>query len=141
MTTPLREAARRGAVVYDPPVVDEPLDSDRRFVLRALVCLAPAVACARTDTATTRPLELPPAPVPAAVATLGTRYLAEHPEDADREHLRRALGLDAPGSEATRLARIDDALRRDLETGDVVDLEGWQLTRTECRLYALAALS
>ena len=71
---------------------------------------------------------------------LGQRYLDAHPEDADRETLRRALGLDPSDSEATRLARIDDALRRDLEAGNVVDIEGWQLTRTECRLYAAVAL-
>ncbi len=121
--------------------MDEPLDRDRRFVLAALACLVPTIGCARTTaSATSPPLSLPRAPIPEAIAVLGRRYLADHPEDADREALRRALGLDPSDSEATRLARIDDALRRDLAAGDVVDLEGWQLTRTECRLYAAVAL-
>jgi hypothetical protein len=111
-------------------------------VLRALACLVPAMACARTSTdATTPPLSLPHAPVPAGIALLGQRYLDAHPEDADRETLRRTLGLDPSDSEATRLARIDDALRRDIESRDVVHIDGWQLTRTECRLYALVALT
>ena len=111
-------------------------------MLVALACLVPVMACARTSTsATSPPLRVLSAPIPVAVATLGKQYLAEHPEDADREGLRRALGLDHALPEATQLARIDDAVRRDLETGDVVELEGWQLTRTECRLYALAALT
>lgn len=126
---------------YNRPVVDEPLDRDRRFVLRALACLVPTLACARTTTsATLPPLALPSAPAPEAIAELGRRYLDAHPKDADRETLRRALGLDPSDSEATRLARIDDALRRDLDAGNVVDIEGWQLTRTECRLYAALAL-
>lgn len=110
-------------------------------MLRALACLLPTMACAKSATATTPPLSLPPTPIPAAVVVLGQRYLAAHPEDADREALRRALGLDRADPEATKLERIDAALRHDLETGDVVDIEGWQLTRTECRLYALAALT
>lgn len=107
----------------------------------ALACLVPTMGCARATTpASSPPLPLPSAPIPGALAVLGRRYLASHPEDADREALRRALGLDPSDSEATRIARIDAALRHDLETGDLVDLEGWQLTRTECRLYAALAL-
>lgn len=128
--------------MYDRLAVDEPVDRDRRFVLAALACLAPAMACARTATPTpSPPLSLPLAPIPEAVAVLGRRYLDAHPEDDDRDALRRALGLDRPDPDAIRFERIDAALRRDLETRDVVDLAGWQLTRTECRLYALAALT
>jgi hypothetical protein len=107
----------------------------------ALACLVPTMGCARATTpATSPPLAFPSTPIPAAIAALGRRYLDVHPEDADREALRRALGLDPADSEANRLARIDAALCHDLETGDIVDLEGWQLTRTECRLYAALAL-
>lgn len=128
--------------MYDRDIVDERLDRDRRFVLRALACLVPTMACARTDAPdSSPPLVLPSAPVPAAIAVLGWRYLDAHPEDADREVLRRALGLDRAGTQSEAFARIDAALRRDLETGDVVDIDGWQLTRTECRLYAAVALT
>lgn len=127
--------------LYDLPGVDEPLDRDRRFVLTALACLVPTMGCVRATTvAPSPPIAFPSAPIPEAVFVLGRRYLAAHPEDADREALRRALGLDPSDSEATQLARIDDALRRDLGAGNVVDLEGWQLTRTECRLCAALAL-
>jgi hypothetical protein len=121
--------------------VDEPLDRDRRFVLMALACLVPTMGCARATTpATSPPLAFPSTPIPEAIVVIGRRYLAAHPEDADREALGRALGLDPSDSEATRLARIDDMLHRDLDAGHIVDIEGWQLTRTECRLYAALAL-
>lgn len=120
--------------------VDDPIDHDRRLLLRALACLVPTMACATTSSTTPAPA-LPSAPIPEAVAALGRQYLAAHPEDADRDALRHALGLHDPAPEPTRFARIDAALRRDLDRGDVVLLDGWQLTRTECRLYALVALA
>jgi hypothetical protein len=124
--------------------VNERLDRDRRFVLKALACLVPTMACARRDASVTPPPpspSLPPTPIPEAVAVLGRHYLAAHPEESDRETLRRALGLDRSDPEPLQLERIDAALRRDLDTGDVIVIEGWQLTRAECRLYALAALT
>jgi hypothetical protein len=138
----LRKAAPHVAVVYDRDVVDEHLDRDRRFVLRALACLVPTMACVRTTApVTSPPLVLSSAPVPGAIAVLGRRYLDAYPEDADHEVLRRALGLDQAGSEDAVFERIGSAIRRDLGTGEVVDVDGWQLTRTECRLYAVVALT
>ena len=34
---------------------------------------------------------------------------------------------------------IRDVVAEDLRTGKIVSLEGWQLSRTEARLYAVAA--
>jgi hypothetical protein len=142
MASLLRKTAHDATVVYDRDVVDERLDRDRRFVLRALACLLPTMACARTTApAPSPPLVLPSAPVPEAIAVLGRRYLDAYPEDDDREVLRRALGLDQAGSEDASFERIGSAIRRDLGTGQVVDIDGWQLTRTECRLYAVVALT
>lgn len=109
-------------------------------MLAALACLVPALACARTPV-TAPPLAIPAAPVPEAVVALGRQYLATHPEDADRELLQRTLHLDASEPADAQLARIDAAIRRDLDDRDVVYIEGWQLTRTECRLYAALALA
>ncbi|MCX4246597.1 hypothetical protein [Paraliomyxa miuraensis] len=117
------------------------LDADRRFVLRALACLLPTMACARTSLP---PLELwpiPTAPVPTAVFVLGRQYLAAHPEENDLGTLRAALGLDVPEPDPGTIDDFDGAIRHDLQTRDVVELEGWQLSRTECRLYALATLT
>lgn len=36
--------------MYDRPVADEPLDADRRLVLKALACLVPTMACATSAT-------------------------------------------------------------------------------------------
>ncbi len=115
-------------------------DADRRLVLRALASLVPLIACARTTSTLPEPPRALPAVFPEALAVLGRHYLAAHPEDDDREALRHALGLDDAQPESSWLAHLDASLHRDLERGDIIELEGWQLTRTECRLYALAAL-
>jgi hypothetical protein len=126
---------------YHRPV-DEPDDRDRRFVLMALAALVPMMACAGTIAATPeRSAAIPWGSAPPAIAALGRQFLAAFPEEGDREALRRALGLGGSEPEAIQLERIDAALRRDIDTGNVVHIEGWQLARTECRLYALAALS
>jgi hypothetical protein len=130
---------------YNQPVVDAPPDRNRRFVLVALACLVPSPACFLfPTTAPAPPPLLPPMPVPEAIAALGRRYLAAYPDEANRETLQRILHLepsDSADSAATQLPRIDAAIRRDLADRNLVHIEGWQLTRTECRLYAALALS
>lgn len=68
------------------------------------------------------------------LAPLGRSYLAMAPEEGDRERL---YALVFPQGEARDLrARIRD----EYASGGVVVLSGWTVSRTEARLYALAAL-
>lgn len=119
------------------------VDSDRRAVLHALLALAATGCAAATVTRTPGgwSRRLSRVEVPPPVVALGQRYLQAHPDEGDATRLRQALGLvDGTEDEPTRRERIDTAVRADLEAGHMVDLEGWALTRTECRVYALAAL-
>jgi hypothetical protein len=123
-------------------VIDGP-DIDRRFVLRMLAALVPAMACTARVTVSSVPPSpaLPSMGSSSAIVELGRLYLQQHPEEHDRERLVAHLGIgDAQEPEAARIARINDTIARDLDAGDLVDIAGWQLARTECRVYALAAL-
>jgi len=120
------------------------IDFDRRALLGALASIA-GLACAPTLT-TSRPASplrvgAALARVPPGVRLVGRSYLELVPDEADRERLQERLHW--PRSE-TELddwhARLDQAVVADLEDDQLVDLGGWQLTRTECRVYGLAAL-
>ena len=97
----------------------------------------------------------PAIPAPALVAVLhdppraraiGHAYLRSLPA-AQRKagHLVRAIYADLaqdPGFPAPNLSRlINDRVRRDFSAGAVVAVDGWVLSSTEARLYALAALA
>ncbi len=73
---------------------------------------------------------------------LGLQYLAKHPGEADRTYLRQAVfGNDDPGTRARALRQMVERRERDFATGDVVELNGWLMGRTELRACALLALS
>jgi hypothetical protein len=75
-------------------------------------------------------------------AAVGERYIARHPEEADRDKLVEAL-LGGPADEQklrSLPSLIAQAVRRDFETGEVVTLRRWRLSRTEGRLCALMSL-
>ncbi|NEX23258.1 hypothetical protein G3480_23665 [Thiorhodococcus mannitoliphagus] len=80
----------------------------------------------------------------AAAAVLGRAYLVAHPEEADLARLRtllqERLRTDV-SDEASILVRIERQLRNDYIRGDLVEVDGWLLSLTEARLYALAALA
>jgi hypothetical protein len=79
---------------------------------------------------------------------IGTAYLKVTPGEQASGALSDALTRNlADGREA--LSALDDAalrlalsiqVRRDFETSDVIELEGWVLSRTEARLCALVAI-
>ena len=86
---------------------------------------------------------------PNAVIRIGKAYLRNHQEEQDAdvlmrlidEALSRSPGLDPsqliqPGRIAMELKRL---VRMEYINDDVISLEGWILSRTEVRLYALAA--
>ena len=90
----------------------------------------------------------PPPPDPAsslgdALVAVGGRYLEEHPEEADREALLAglpALEGRVPERPGQGLQVLADQAAADHEAGDVVVLDGWVLSVTECRAAALYAL-
>jgi hypothetical protein len=66
----------------------------------------------------------------------------------DGRATREALVEDLFGTDRQELARADDAqvhgwlrtrIRRDFSAGETIKVEGWILSRTEARLYALAS--
>ena len=125
-------------------VSEPPVDFDRRLVLGAIASLV-GLAC--TPKVAGRPSEPPLsttlalAALPAGIGIVGRRYLDEQPDEADVERLQEQLRW--PRSEdavADWHAHLDAAILDDLERDQLVEVGGWQLSRTECRVYALAAL-
>lgn len=86
-----------------------------------------------------------------AVAKLGQAYLAVHHEEQDSERLMnlidQALGnlvdlADTRHDDPMHIARVlKQCVRKDYQNDDVISLQGWVLSRTEARLYALALLA
>jgi len=84
---------------------------------------------------------------PAAATRLGHAYLAAYPAEADAERLRGLLrqtlfaDLSMTTDDSDALCRgLVRTLSDDYIAGEVLDLDGWQISRSEARLYALAAL-
>ncbi len=79
----------------------------------------------------------------AAAARFGKAYLTEHPKEAQRELLEAAItkaaGPAHSGTE-TPFQRLDRRVRAEYVRDDTVLVERWILSRTEARVYALAAL-
>jgi hypothetical protein len=80
----------------------------------------------------------------AAMISVGRAYLDQAPEEANAERLRQLLDLadevsavSLPNPERERLTVQQS---EDFRTGKTVLVQGWVLSRTEVRLYALAAL-
>jgi len=81
---------------------------------------------------------------------IGVAYVAVTPDEDRRDAVLAALGLDAPADAdtvvddaaldpTTLLAARATSIRSDYATGEVVELDGWVLSRTEARIAALAA--
>ena len=87
----------------------------------------------------------------AAAGRLGRVYLAAHPAELDLERLvdevlrpmRLPGGADAIDSPpaAVLIARVRRVVIDDYLAGRIVNIDGWVLSITEARLYALAALA
>ena len=73
--------------------------------------------------------------VPRGLVVIGTRYRELHPDDD-----WNAVGEDLPRQDGARaLDALTDRVRTDFETGDVVDVDGWVLARSEARAAAVLA--
>lgn len=95
--------------------------------------------------------EPPPDPLPDSqarldgIAQVGTRYRELVPEEATREALLAAIPMaeqlpDTAGALEGELGERREQIRSDFANGDVVDVDGWQLSVTEARLAALISL-
>jgi hypothetical protein len=122
------------------------LKTDRRSFLRN----SPLGAAALLLALQTNPVRLAAKPLRsvqpenAAMVSVGRAYLDQTPQEANAARLRQLLDLAAevraatlPGPEKERLALRQS---EDFRTGQTVLVQGWVLSRTEARLYALAAL-
>ncbi|MEE8526836.1 MAG: hypothetical protein V3T72_23120 [Thermoanaerobaculia bacterium] len=77
----------------------------------------------------------------ASAAVLGSKYLEQVPDEHDQRNLVRLLEERLAGStQESLLARSRECIQRDYRDGEVVVVDGWQLSRTEARFYALASL-
>ena len=88
---------------------------------------------------------LPPCANPRADDGLGggQLYLARFPEEADEKQLLQTLLTELevlPDSREALRDHLHSRIEMDFERGEVFHLRGWQLSRTEGRLWALAAL-
>jgi hypothetical protein len=74
-------------------------------------------------------------------ARLGRSYVAAHPSEARSGVLVRGLvGATAPTSVSGASRKVAARIRGDYAAGSTVVVDGWVLSRTEARLYALVAL-
>jgi hypothetical protein len=83
---------------------------------------------------------------PTQLVAVGESYLAAHPNESDKASLDGLIlpdlgpfgwGRDLNTTQQDFAARIT----QDFTTGDLVELEGWQYSRTEARFAAWVALS
>ena len=80
---------------------------------------------------------------PGSAARVGQAYFGAYPDEADIDHLVKALDgslrLGRYGRQAVR-ERLAGAMREDFADGRTVRVQGWVLSRTEARLCGVAAL-
>lgn len=75
-------------------------------------------------------------------APVGERYLQLHRREADLDTLAQLLLDRIPHAIVDDLVRaLSSAVREDFARGDLVNLDGWLLSRTELRLCAVAHLA
>lgn len=85
-----------------------------------------------------------------AATRVGLEYLRQRPSEANRRKLASLLirGMTRPGTFPSTAftpellkAWLNAQQRQDFQKGSIVVLQGWRLSVTEARLYALVALS
>jgi hypothetical protein len=84
-----------------------------------------------------------PPTVAEELAAVGARYLDEYPDEADRTTLLEglpALDGEVPEHPGRTLAVLAPQVEADYGADETVSLDGWVLSRTECRAAALYAL-
>ncbi|MCB1896077.1 MAG: hypothetical protein H6945_20865 [Zoogloeaceae bacterium] len=81
-----------------------------------------------------------------AVEAIGAAYLAAHPDERDRAELRRRIEREFVARRRTAGAQsavsvLSALVRNEFREGRVVIVDGWMLSRSEARIYALAVLA
>jgi hypothetical protein len=79
------------------------------------------------------------------IARVGARYRELVTDEADRAALLAAIPMaeelaDEPSALEDEIGARREQIRSDFATGDVVQVDGWRLSRTEARLAALVSL-
>ncbi|UEM22355.1 hypothetical protein JL100_006305 [Skermanella mucosa] len=80
---------------------------------------------------------------PAAARRIGRAYLETAADEADPAKLVTLIvgdGADGGTADGDLLRHVAERQRADFAAGRTVKLDGWVLSRTEARLYALAAV-
>jgi len=78
---------------------------------------------------------------PDGVVRLGKAYLRAHPREADTKFLLARLpGIDPTQRVRPQMPTLVPSITQDFETGRVITVQGWQLSRTEARVAAAVAL-
>jgi hypothetical protein len=85
---------------------------------------------------------------PDSAAAVGRAYLARYPTEAAPARLVAGIidGWERDGFDAARAGRralrrrLGEQVRRDFARGRVVSVDGWVLSASEARLFALAAV-
>ncbi|WP_158044312.1 hypothetical protein [Skermanella pratensis] len=80
---------------------------------------------------------------PAAARRIGLAYLETSVDEADPAKLVALIvgdGVDRGTADGDLLRHVAERQRADFAAGRTVKLDGWVLSRTEARLYALAAV-
>ena len=126
--------------------------SRRTFLLTALVGALAAAGCGEQGTSAS--VAEVPAWLPGAVgdadaaARVGRAYLAANPGEANLDTLLAAidtgLGGELEGAEGDTqrvLAALQRAVRAEYLRGESVNVQGWVLSVTEARVYAVSALA
>ncbi len=84
-------------------------------------------------------------PGSAGSRAVGESYLLAFPQERDVETLRRLLSADLPARGAADCAdptrELRSRIRAEFAAGEVVQVSGWILSRSEARLAALRSLA
>jgi hypothetical protein len=114
----------------------------RRGFLRGLVGGAGAVGVALGTR--WRLSHSTPSSTPDPLAALGRSYLSKYPKEDSLDVLRRSTpelsGARSAADVRAALPAIAAAAAADFASGEVVQIEGWRLTRTEARAAAAVEL-
>jgi hypothetical protein len=73
-----------------------------------------------------------------AAKTIGSRYLETYPAEHNRSDLCRHLSLSL-GKKGNFKQNVESRISQDFADEDTVILDGWILSLTEVRLFALAS--
>ncbi|MGH8496971.1 MAG: hypothetical protein ACREVN_12640 [Gammaproteobacteria bacterium] len=75
-----------------------------------------------------------------SAARLGRAYLKAHPDEADGGRLLDTI-LDGAGQSTDLPRYLSEKARTDFEAGRVIELNDWQVSETEARIFAAVALT